>query len=340
MTNETEYHSLDKDKILYFWLDHLEIYWTFLYEENLVWLDFENSNYITFLDFTITKHEVPKYEYKLTFVKNDLTLFAYYKWKKSGSVSTMDYICIYSTWFSLMTRKEIMFLLGEYFKLRKYKRLDICIDLKLWLDYLLTQFKSLDQKSTIFKGERWEMETYYIWEVKNSKNKRQLIRIYDKIKDSKAKNKHRQYSHYFTEDCVTRVEIEIRSELAKNIEKFEYIFDDTYLCSLFKNYIKKHTNLFDNLSDETITLYRPIPKFDPDKIHYWSKKAERKVKIFQGHAKNLMKIWYCPIELLISEWIISEKSKLWLWYESYKQFNERIQFGKDWFWDILPLLDH
>ena len=92
--------------------------------------------------------------------------------------------------------------------------------------------------------------------------------MYDKIKDSKAKNKHRLYSHYFIENSVTRVEIEFRSELAKNVENFNDIFDEIYQLALFKNYIQKHTDIFNDISEEQITLYRPIPKFDADKVHY------------------------------------------------------------------------
>jgi hypothetical protein len=111
------------------------------------------------------------------------------------------------------------------------------------------------------------------------KNKRHLIRIYNKILDIHVKHKHKLYKSYLLEDYVTRTEIEFRPELAKNIS-FEQVFDNTFLTSLFTNYTKKHTDIFKDLSDENITLYRkPEEKIDPELYQGTFYKTQR-VKTF------------------------------------------------------------
>ena len=49
----------------------------------------------------------------------------------------------------------------------------------------------------------------------NSKNKRQLIRVYNKIVDILVKKKIALYQDYLVEKNITRIELEIRPELAK-----------------------------------------------------------------------------------------------------------------------------
>jgi hypothetical protein len=53
--------------------------------------------------------------------------------------------------------------------------------------------------------------------LQNSKNKRQLIRVYNKILDIFEKNKIDLYQDYLTFPNITRIELEIRPELAKEI---------------------------------------------------------------------------------------------------------------------------
>jgi hypothetical protein len=64
--------------------------------------------------------------------------------------------------------------------------------------------------------------------MKNSKNKRQLIRVYDKIRDIKEKKKIALYKDYLIEKNVTRVELEIRPELAK-VRQYLDVFDNALL---------------------------------------------------------------------------------------------------------------
>jgi len=64
--------------------------------------------------------------------------------------------------------------------------------------------------------------------MKNSKNKRQLIRVYNKNLDIIQKQKIGLYQDYLLFDDITRIELEIRSELAKN-RHYKELFDDALL---------------------------------------------------------------------------------------------------------------
>jgi hypothetical protein len=59
-------------------------------------------------------------------------------------------------------------------------------------------------------------------------NKRQLIRIYDKFKDIVVKKKLKLYEDYLIEKNITRIELEVRQELAKNIN-YQEVFNDSLL---------------------------------------------------------------------------------------------------------------
>lgn len=60
-------------------IDHLEIFAHFYDEDIFKGIDFDNSHYGTLGIFTFTKHEVPKYQYKISFSKDDYPMFAFYK---------------------------------------------------------------------------------------------------------------------------------------------------------------------------------------------------------------------------------------------------------------------
>ncbi len=301
--------------VFHLWLDHLEIYWTFKYEKEFFnKLDFDNSNYSEFEEYTITKNEVNRYKYKIIFTKDNYTLFAYYKWIKKWewvNISTKDYICIYSTAFKLMEYEEILAFLQLYFNLRHCRRFDICIDLKININDLLKYFK--EEKTWRIYKNAWNIETKYFWEVKNSRNKRQLIRVYNKYRDIIEKKKLKLYSDYLNIWDITRVELEIRTELAKNINYIN-LFDDILLLWVFKNYLSKHTELFDFIAFEKITLYKK-KEINLDDFQ-WIFYIEKRYQNFVWYAKNLFNLWFCPVRVLINEWYIQDITKKIIWYEN------------------------
>lgn len=302
-----------ENEVIHFWIDHLEVYGTFKEDRELFEkLDFDNSNYWELDDYTFTKNEVQKFKYKIIFSKGNYSLFAYYKWiprSKKQPVWTNDYITIYSTAFKLMEYDEIIYFLDFYLNLKHCRRFDICIDLKIDIDDLLKHFNNYETWREYKKS--WKLETRYIWEVRNSLNKRQLIRIYDKLKDIVVKKKIKLYENYLIEKNITRVELEVRQELAKNLN-YKQVFHDSTILWIFKNYLNKHTDLFDNMKAGQITLYRPAEKIDSETFQSLYYKIFRK-KIFIWHARTIYDMWFCPIRILIWEWLISPKTEELLW---------------------------
>ena len=105
-----------------------------------------------------------------------------------------------------------------------------------------------------------------------------MIRIYNKQKDIVVKKKLKLYADYFDYPNVTRVEIEVRSELAKN-RTYQDLFDNSLLVGIFKNYLYKHCKLFDSLDGDKVTLFRKQEEIDPEKFQALYYKTQRK-KIF------------------------------------------------------------
>jgi hypothetical protein len=319
MTNEQNINDL----IIHFWLDHLEVYWTCKYEWDLFEkLDFDNSNYWELDEYTFTKNEVPRYEYKILFTKDNYSLFAYYKWIPRGErnpIATKNYIVVYSTAFKLLEYEEILWFLEFNFVLGHNRRFDICLDINMWIEELLESFEKLETGREYKKS--WKLETRYIWEVKNSLNKRQLIRIYDKQKDIIEKKKIKLYWDYFDYENVTRVEIEVRQELAKNRSYYD-IFDNSLLIGIFKNYIYKHSKLFDCIDWDKITLFKKQETIDPEKFQWLYYKTQRK-NIFIWHAKTIHKMWFCPVRILIWEWLYQHNTALLLWKDTLKNIERK-----------------
>ncbi len=310
--------------IHHFGLDHLEIFGSFKDESLFDKLDFDNSNYWEFDWYNITKNEVPKYQYKILFTKWDYSLFAYYKWVPkwdSQPVATKDYVTIYSTAFKLLEYEEILGFLEWYMKLTHCRRFDICMDLKVEIDELLENyFNNYSTGRDYRKGKK--TETRYFWELKKSQNKRQVIRVYNKNLDILQKKKVSLYQEYLVENHITRVELEVRQELAKT-RSYKDIFDNMLLIWIFKNYIYKYSKIFDSIQAEKQTLYKAKKiKLDAEKYQSLYYKNFRK-NMFIWHARTIYNMWFCPVRVLIWEWYIQDKTKIILWAENIEDIYDK-----------------
>mgnify|MGYP006410454705 FL=1 len=291
--------------IFHFGLDHLEVYGTFKDEK------FIDSHLVKIIaGYEIEKfYNVHHFHYKIIFKKDWETVFAYYKWIQMQTIPTKDYVIIYWTWFRLILEEEIKFFLLQ-FNLSKTKRFDIAVDLLIDIDSVLWEFKELTQRWATFNGPWWEIETQYIWD-KKKRNKRQVIRIYNKIVDIQGKKKNNLYQDYLTQTHITRLELEVRSELAKN-RHYSDLFDIQILLWILKNYIYKHSKIFEELPWEKITLfqkkYKEIPKEEFQATVY----RDQRRKIFIWHAKSIFEMWYCPVRILLWESLIQEDTKKFL----------------------------
>lgn len=321
MKNENSLYVLDN--IIHFGLDHLEVYGTCKFENELFEsLDFDNSNYWELEDYSFTKNEVPKYKYKIIFTKDNYSLFAYYKWDKDlpGIIKSKDKLVVYSTAFKLLSYEEIQYFLQWYFDLYKCYRFDICLDINMDINLVLSDFNDLNT-GTEFK-KKWNIETRYIWESNKYRNKRQIIRIYDKILDITKKNKHKLYKEYLAEEYVTRLELEVRSELARNIDYTE-LFSDVILSWIFRNYFKKHTKMFQISWAENISLYKkPLLDIDPEDYQSLVYKLWKR-KLFLGHMKTIFNLWFCPVRIAIVEWLIQPKTQRMLWWDLIELLREK-----------------
>lgn len=194
---------------------------------------------------------------------------------------------------------ESEFILQQKNNLRRF---DICFDFLLPINVILAKFKTLEQKGANFYGHNGQVETQYIWEKKSSKNKRSLIRIYNKIADILGKWKNRLYHDYLLQDNVTRVELEVRREFAQNYTLEELCIWDN-LIAIMKNYFRNHTSIFEEYEVDKISLYQK-----PKEIAFGMIQANgawlMRVKTFLGHARGLLERWLCPIYALLDKDVI------------------------------------
>jgi len=295
--------------IHHLWLDELEVYATFLNEEIFIGVDFDNSNQIFFWDYSCIKVENPRYEYQILFSQNNINLFSYFKGKLKQTIKTKDYVVFYGSCFRIYGKDFVFDTLLSLFKFSDkhiFRRFDICADFLLPISTILSKFKKIGQKWAHFYDSNWEVETEYIWVKKNSKNRRSIIRIYNKKADIIAKGKNQLYQDYLLEDNVTRVELEIRRELAQNYTLKELFVDDN-LIWILKNYLWRHTSIFEECEIEKISLYRKPKTVDFAMIQAYGESLLR-VRMFLGHARGLLERWLCPVYALLDKGIIDTKT--------------------------------
>lgn len=263
-------------------LDEIEIYCSFPMKEDII-LEFQRNGYMPFniwvFEVDVIDKGIKSYRYKLIFSKDKNDMFAFYQWKKNGAVFTKDYLCIYSTWIRVLWLPEVLKIIQEYFII-DYKhpylsRFDICVDILIPIKDVLKKFKIINQTGAEFYDNNWWVQTKYIGKKKETENRNSLIRIYDKIADIKVKNKYDIFSDYLKYPHVTRVELEIRQNFAKNITLEEIVVEDN-LKSIIAQYVGKHSELFEKISDIKISLY--IRQFRK-RIYFWLvKKYEKQEK--------------------------------------------------------------
>lgn len=289
-------------------MDFLSIFWTFREVKPIIeWLDFENSIESHWNGFFITHSPVLWYKYKITFFYQNHPVFAYYEGQNLNDfIETKNFFIFYASAFALFSFEEIKYFIKTYLTdIWKIKRGDICLDATVPISQVLKGFYGRKQKGASFYNSVGDLETYYIWEKKNTKNRRILIRIYDKIADIMQKQKQELYGHYLLENAVTRIEIEIRTELAQSLD-LELLDNQEYLMGIFKQYMKKHTDIFGNLKGDSIRLNSVSKKFDMDSVPTENIIPKRYQNSFLGYAKKIREMGACPVDLLISKGLVSD----------------------------------
>jgi len=158
-------------------------------------------------------------------------------------------------------------------------------------------------------------QTIYFGEKSRKKNSYQLVRIYDKKADTKAKDKEFLYPGYEEYTDVTRLEVEIREDKAKfwtpeKLEDINYIF--AVIVKTFYRYNYQFFGFlkFDDylkIAKEDNTLYKErqakIVKRQEHQLEYgssFSNDEERRLWIatFITYGKRLLGDGYTPDRLL------------------------------------------
>jgi hypothetical protein len=143
-------------------------------------------------------------------------------------------------------------------------------------------------------------ETRYFGE-KQSKNKRHLIRVYDKLKDSQDKQKLKLFRAYFKYDNVTRVEVEIRSTTCKSLLITPLKLGDMdFLESVYRTLlINSSGTYFDALKNISLADAQKI-KHDRNKVELPMRRLEISKRFF-GVAQGLHTSGADPIGYLIEK---------------------------------------
>ncbi len=314
--------SLTSSDFLNHSVDHIEIYGTIRnHSELFLWMDGDNSSIRHFEWYTLEKTDrIKSYHYKITFWKNDSPVFAWYRWDQINEyIETRDYFVVYGTAFRLHSFSEIIDFIEEYLdldgadkwknkKFHTLKRIDLALDIRQNISLITSRFKELKQKWSKFFDEKGNLQTYYIWEKQLRKNKALLIRVYDKIADIYQKEKQHYYPWYLTEDYVTRIEIEFRSDLLKEVKLTQFL-DKSFTFWLFCLYIWKHTKLFKKFENENIErLSRLNKKVDMEDLHHRQVTRKRYMNTFLGYASKIFRLKWCIADISIRENLYNEQT--------------------------------
>lgn len=268
----------------------------------------------------------------IIFYDNNRPMFSYFKGKKDNKVPTKDYIVFYSAVFRKYWPKFVSHFLYEnfVFSQNSIRRFDIYADFNEDIAKILEKFYSRPQKTATFTDEKWKVESFYIGQVQNTKNKRNLIRIYDKNREIRENEKNVLYQDYLLAGEITRVELEIRRELAKNYTLEELFVTENQL-GIMKNYFRKHTNIFENIDVEKISLYKKPPEIDFHIIQA-NEKDIRLVKQFVWFAKKLERMCICPVYLLLHfDVAMKETKEILNYFSDYKdKMKELTEQGESW----------
>lgn len=283
--------------------DTLDIYWDFNEKNNAVdnflWWNFLQNNNYTLLDFDYSlSTKASKYKYKLIFSKDNHSCIEYMEGLTLNEyVTTKNTIRINWLAWALLWEKQIYHIIDTYFTPTTFKRLDIAWDIPKSISSIKSKFKKLKQAWSEIYGSQWQIQTYYIGKYQNKDNKYKLIRLYDKLVSIKLKWEQDLYKDHLTYKAVTRIEIELRIELCKNIT-WQQFKNKQFLQALFFTHLQKHTEIFSEIDFNKIIHIRPkkinsLDELTPDEIL-----DSRYIKTFLGWSYNLKKAWVCPIRVL------------------------------------------
>ena len=306
-------------KLIHFGVDYFKSYIEFKYTPKIfkLWLS-QNSNIFFYDDETYIELQSPDLykQFEKYFIikdrKTNINLW-FVIIPKVWKVWAITYNNIFEvSGQGLILRKlkfYFDFIKWAWFKIEKFKRVDICFDLEENINYINDRVinKYIKWKTIEPIIKKWVLETLYIWERNTKKNTYQVIRIYNKIIDTKAKNKEFLYDLDNIKD-LTRFEVELRRDKAKFFTPEKLLNDDYLFSVIVKTFYKMnyqyfkflHLEDFKKIRNLNDSLYESrkiaIEKRQKNFILYWKdfkndSDEQRTLKIFINSAKRLYKNW-------------------------------------------------
>lgn len=304
--------KIRSQNILDFRLDTLDIYGEFLERneavDHFIGGEFLANNNYKLLDFDYElSTKARKYKYKLIFSLKGKSCIEYLEGTKYNAVfpETKNTIRVNGIAWRILWEKKLFEILDTYFKPSTFMRQDIAIDVLHPIRKVLSHFAELKQAGTDFYDSQWDVETHYIWKYKKSQNRYKLIRIYDKLRDIKHNNNQEFYTDYLTHRDVTRIEIEFRIELCKNVT-YEQAKDKQFIKDLFCTHIAKHTDIFTEFQKNKISLTRAKKSISLDELSPEEILTSQRLKMFTWLAYNILKSWVDPIRILTEKKIYQD----------------------------------
>jgi hypothetical protein len=226
--------KININDIYSFWVDYIEVLWTLkkLYKVNY-WL----YNIIIYCDslfpwLNIRRYDsVTNYSFRLVFDYKWINCYVNLIWMENWVITNVDYLVLNCVAFVLFSElyETIEFINIEmyYSKLIWFDlNLDVLNDIKT----IHENFMKLNQKWRIFFDDCWYVLICYIWEKKNNRYK--LVRDYNKKDNILIKKKQKLYPGYLNQKYINCLEIELRSELAKNCN-LNSLLDKSYIFDVF-----------------------------------------------------------------------------------------------------------
>lgn len=241
------------------------------------------------------------------FQLNGVPLICIEKCFNSGSLSSSYFVIFYGSYFlfDLDLLDNFILMFGSACIV---SRCDIFLDVATSVQYIAGngRYVSSFSKFNVF-GNGDDLETVYIGNKSNN-NKRWFIRIYNKILDSKKKEKSALYSDYFKEKNVTRIEVQFGIEGCRmfGIKPVCFYNLKNSFCSALLNITcknKSNTYLYalegiDLEHGILQTVVKRCATSMPAKMQTPEVFRFPYVRRFIGYARNLKKLGYDPVDLL------------------------------------------
>lgn len=293
--------------IYHFGLDMLEIFGSYRDELEFTNVEYWKMNASKIEEFTVTRFKIHNYLYKVEFKLQNTPIFAFYKWnrldpKHFWTIKTNDYFCFYGSAFHILGEIWVLEIIDRFWIRVRFdciRRFDLCMDIPFHTTEVYETFWEIKPIKTLFYWTNNEVETFYIGAKKTTENKYALIRVYNKLKDIHRNGKEEIYSHYYQYGRMTRLEIEIRRELARNTTLEELFVPDNQM-DIFLTHFSKYTKLFANFSYNKESLFRKKETKNWDDMASLDK--ERRVKMFFSYAERIWIVFgVCPIQLLFEK---------------------------------------